>query len=68
MDYSSGGGSFWVEAIITAVILLYPMWRIFSRAGLAAPLSLIVLVPGLGSLICVAILAFSRWPSTEGQG
>jgi hypothetical protein len=36
-------------------------WRIFSRAGLSAPLGLIALLPFIGPVLCLCILAFSSW-------
>jgi len=50
-----------IEMVITAVLLLYPTWRIFTKAGLLPALSLIVLVPGFGFIICALILIFSKW-------
>ena len=50
-----------LEIIVTAILLLYPAWRIFSKAGLAPALSLLVLIPGLGILICALILVFTNW-------
>lgn len=49
--------------IVAAILFLYPLWRIFSRAGLPAPLALLVLLP-LGQIIVALILAFARWPNT----
>jgi hypothetical protein len=49
--------------VVAAVLFLYPLWRIFARAGLPAPLSLLVLLP-LGQIIVALILAFARWPNT----
>jgi hypothetical protein len=54
---------FFLGIIIAAILFLYPLWRIFSRAGLPAPLSLLVLLP-LGQIIVALILAFARWPNT----
>jgi len=47
-------------AIIVFMIWLY--WRIFAKAGFSGALSLLNLIPGVGHLICLIILAFSRWP------
>jgi hypothetical protein len=52
-----------VSIILIAVLFLYPLWRIFARAGLPAPLSLLVFLP-LGQVIVALILAFARWPNT----
>lgn len=57
---------FFFGIIITAVVFLYPLWRIFARAGLPAPLSLLVFLP-LGQVIVALILAFARWPNTAPQ-
>jgi len=47
-------------AIVVFSIWVY--WRIFAKAGYSGALSLLNLVPGVGPLICVLILAFGRWP------
>ena len=52
-----------IGAVVSAVLLLYPLWRIFSRAGLAPAWSLLILIPG-GAIIVPLILAFARWPNT----
>lgn len=48
-------------AIAIAIFFIYLIWRIFTKAGLAGPLSLLVLLPGIGPLIVLCILAFSEW-------
>lgn len=50
-----------IEVIIMAVILLFPVWKIFKRAGLNPALSLTVLIPYVGFLISGIILAASTW-------
>jgi hypothetical protein len=47
-------------AIVAFSIWIY--WRIFAKAGYNGALSLLNLVPGVGQLICILILAFGRWP------
>ncbi len=42
-----------------AIIFLY--WRALAKAGLAGPLSLLVLVPIIGIFIPLCILAFADW-------
>jgi len=49
-----------ILAIVAFSIWMY--WRIFAKAGYNGALSLLNLVPGVGPLICVLILAFGRWP------
>jgi hypothetical protein len=52
--------------LFTAVIFLYPGWRIFRQAGFPPALSLVVLIPGFGVLIAIVILAFVPWPTHRG--
>jgi uncharacterized membrane protein YhaH (DUF805 family) len=47
-------------AVTVFVIILW--WRIFSRAGYSGALSLLILIPGVGALIMLLILAFGEWP------
>jgi hypothetical protein len=49
-----------IFAVIGFMIWLY--WRIFAKAGYNGALSLLNLIPGVGQLICLIILAFGRWP------
>ncbi len=49
--------------IASAIILLYPAWRMFDRAGFPPSVSLVVLIPGVGFLVALAILAFADWPA-----
>ena len=53
--------------LVVALVLIIPSWRILNRAGFAGALSLIHLVPVIGSLIVMAILAFSDWPNGEAK-
>jgi uncharacterized membrane protein YhaH (DUF805 family) len=83
MDHSSAAAAsaFAAFAFVYVIVLLavvafslWVYWRIFSKAGFNGALSLLNLIPGIGSLICVLILAFGRWPiedqlaSFMGQG
>lgn len=46
--------------IIALMIWIY--WRIFTKAGYNGALALLNLIPGVGSLIVILILAFGQWP------
>jgi hypothetical protein len=48
-----------------AILFLIPAWRIFRRAGLDPWISLTVLIPGIGPLIALAVLAFADWPAAR---
>ena len=52
---------FLVIAVMIAVFI-WIYWRIFQKAGYNGALALLNLVPGVGPLICILILAFGRWP------
>ena len=57
-----------VQIIVLAVLLLYPTWRIYAKAGLHPAISLTILIPGLGVLICALILALSKWEVQPNGG
>src|SRR5579875_1588599 len=41
---------------------IFVIWRILSKAGYNGALSLLILIPGIGSLIIILMLAFGDWP------
>ena len=47
--------------LIFQALIVVPLWIALKKAGLAAPLALIALVPTLGLIIVLFILAFSTW-------
>ena len=47
-------------AILAFTVYIY--WRIFVKAGYNGALALLNLVPGVGPLVVMVILAFGRWP------
>ncbi len=49
-----------IFGLIALFIWFY--WRIFTKAGFNGALSLLNLIPGVGQLVCIIILAFGRWP------
>jgi hypothetical protein len=57
--------------LVVALLVIFPCWKIFQRAGLNPALSLFIFVPVLGWWIAGAILAYSKWPAvvvTENGG
>lgn len=46
-------------AVFAFMIFLY--WRILARAGFAGPLAFLTLVPAIGPIIPLCILAFGEW-------
>ena len=51
--------------VIMVLALIIPTWRICNRAGYSGAMSLLHLIPGVGTLIVMAILAFGTWPAGE---
>jgi uncharacterized membrane protein YhaH (DUF805 family) len=74
MDSSSGSdnaalgfmaayfGILGIIALAFLALFIWIYWRILSRAGFSGALALLCLVPGVGALIPILILAFGRWP------
>jgi uncharacterized membrane protein YhaH (DUF805 family) len=58
---ASMGVFFMLFILVIFAFLIFCLWRIFTKAGLAAPLALLVLIPGIGSIVVICILAFARW-------
>jgi hypothetical protein len=56
---------FVIGHVLVALVLIIPTWRICTRAGFSGALSLLHLVPVVGTLVMMAILAFSDWPAGE---
>ncbi|MEQ9191327.1 MAG: hypothetical protein RLQ25_12645 [Alphaproteobacteria bacterium] len=52
-----------VGPFLGLLILFYPVWRILQRAGFSPWLTLLLLLPGLGLLILMLLLAFADWPA-----
>jgi uncharacterized membrane protein YhaH (DUF805 family) len=49
-----------ILAIVAFSIWIY--WRILTKAGFNGALALLILIPGIGSLIVILMLAFGKWP------
>jgi len=47
--------------VIAIVILIIPFWFILKKAGFSPWLSLVCLIPSLGTLILLYVLAFAQW-------
>jgi hypothetical protein len=60
--FSHGYGIGPLGALIVAILLLLPVWRICEKAGYPGIVALLVLIPGV-NLVFLYWLAFSDWPS-----
>ncbi len=47
--------------LILSIFFVWLLWRIFTKAGMSGAMSLISLVPVVGPVIVLCILAFSDW-------
>jgi len=45
------------------IVIVWPLWRIYRRAGLNPWLSLLVLLPLAGSLLVLVPLGIVKWPN-----
>jgi hypothetical protein len=54
-----------IYLVVMVLVLIVPTWRICNRAGYSGAISLLHLIPGVGTLIVFAILAFGTWPAGE---
>jgi hypothetical protein len=59
------GALFFLFYLIGVVIVGVPFWFILKRAGFSPYLTFLNLILGLGTLIIMIILAFSKWPAGE---
>ena len=58
---------FFLSAILTGLILIVPIWKIYKKTGSKRPAwSLLIFFPfPVGIWIVCTILAFSHWPATD---
>lgn len=54
-------GFFMLFGLAVCAFVIFLLWRSLAKAGLAGPLALLVLIPGIGLFVVLCILAFSDW-------
>jgi hypothetical protein len=47
--------------LVAVIILLIPCWFILKKAGFTPWLSLLCIIPSLGTLVLLYVLAFAQW-------
>lgn len=57
-----------VVVLAITAFFIFCLWRIFTKAGYSGAMALIALIPGLGGIICICILAFGNWPALQNRG
>ncbi len=50
-----------IGLIVSAALLVVPLWMILPRAGISAPVALVAIIP-LGAVALLWVLALKRWP------
>jgi uncharacterized membrane protein len=55
------GGIFLVIVFAILAFVIFLFWRIFSKAGMPGAMAFLLLVPGVGGLVVLCILAFGQW-------
>lgn len=60
----------WQIAVWTVTLLLWviPMWRVLKRTGKIPGIALLGIVPIVGPLVVLFVIAYGRWPHFETQG
>ncbi|HZU52811.1 MAG TPA: hypothetical protein VFF77_02885 [Holophagaceae bacterium] len=65
------GCFFWAVIMIVALGVLafqiWLFWRIFTKAGYNGAMSLLILIPGIGAIIVLCMLAFGHWPALRDR-
>ena len=51
-----------IQSFVVATILIFPLWKIYDKAGFHPALSLIIFIPWYGLLVSSLVLAFISWP------
>ena len=47
--------------LVAVIILIIPCWFILKKAGFTPWLSLLCIIPSLGTLVLLYVLAFAQW-------
>ena len=49
--------------LVLTVFFVWCFWRVFQKAGYNGAMGLLCLIPSVGPLICLLVLAFGTWPN-----
>jgi nucleoside recognition membrane protein YjiH len=61
-----GGGMLVAILLITSLLYIAIFWPIFKKTHGKGNLALLNLIPIVGALICIVMLAMGRWPNIDG--
>ena len=54
-------GIFLIFVFAILAFILFLFWRIFAKAGYPGAMAFLLLIPGVGGLVVLCILAFGQW-------
>lgn len=54
-------------SLLFLLLVIIPLWRVCQRAGFHGALSLLALVPVIGTLIVGAVLSFGEWRAPRSR-
>ena len=66
MNPNLGPLEFVLVMVAALVVVIWPVWRICSKAGFSGALSLLILLPGL-NLCLLYFLALAEWPALRAR-
>ena len=55
------GGIFLIVVFACLAFIIFLFWRIFSKAGMPGAMAFLLLIPAVGGLIVLCVLAFGQW-------
>lgn len=60
------GCVFWLILLLAAIAFpIFCFWRIFTKAGYSGAMAFIWLIPVVGPIVVISILAFGTWPAGQ---
>jgi glycopeptide antibiotics resistance protein len=63
---AAAGCMVWLVVVLAMIIFpIFCFWRIFTKAGYNGAMALLCLIPGIGMIIVLCILAFGTWPAGQ---
>ena len=60
-------GAYVLFVLAMVAFLIFCFWKIFTKAGYNGAMALLCLIPGIGGIIVVCILAFGEWPALKNR-
>lgn len=52
-----------IFGLVVTALFVWLFWRVFEKAGYSGATGLLCLIPSVGPIVCMIILAFGTWPN-----